>query len=252
MEYKAFSTFTKGINGRTVEGFAAIFGNVDSGGDIVHKGAFKKTIQENRKRFRHLWMHDPYQVPTATIKDIQEVGKGELPKEVIQEFPEATGGLFVVREYLETPRGNEILTAIKAGAVNEMSFGYDVVKFDFGTLEDRSIRNLKEVMLYDTSDVTWGMNAATVASKSHLDTELQKLIKFIETFTGQKAGRVISASNMEKLKQCAMMLNEVMMSAEPSSMEEEAMMKSLTEQVFKRLSNAEIEIEFYQRSLSYV
>lgn len=241
MEYKAFQSFTKGINGRTVEGFAAIFGNVDSGGDIVHKGAFKKTLQENRKRFRHLWMHNPFEVPTATIKDIDEVGKGELPKEVKDEFPEATGGLYVAREYLETPRGDEILTAIKSGALNEMSFGYDVIKFDFGTLEDRPVRNLKELILYDTSDVTWGMNEATVASKS--DTELQMINTWIESLQADtKSGRVLSASNLEKLKNALAVLNDILLSAEPS-MDDESM-KSLTEQIFQRLAIADYQILF--------
>lgn len=241
MEYKAFQSFTKGINGRTVEGFAAIFGNVDSGGDIVHKGAFKKTLQENRKRFRHLWMHNPFEVPTAAIKDISEVGKGDLPKEVKEAYPEATGGLYVAREYLETPKGDEILTAIRAGAINEMSFGYDVVKFDFGTMEDKPVRNLKELILYDTSDVTWGMNAATVASKS--DTELQMINTWIESLQADtKAGRVLSASNLQKLKDALAVLSDILLSAEPSTSDEDV--KSLTEQIFQRLAIADYQILF--------
>ena len=251
MEYKAFSIEAKSIEGRKVTGFASIFGNVDSYGDIVHKGAFKKTIEENRNRFRHLWMHDAWQPPTATIVDIQEVGKNDLPKEVKDKFPDATGGLLVAREYLTDEFSNRIFEGIQKNAITEMSFGYDVVKTEFETSKDgKTIRHLKELKLFDTSDVNWGANDATVASKSYLDTELQKAIKLIEALSGLKAGRVISASNMEKLKQCAMMLNEVMMSAEPS-MDDESM-KSLTEQVFKRLSSAEIEIEFYTRSFNYV
>jgi HK97 family phage prohead protease len=243
MEHKALQTFTKGINGRTVEGFAAIFGNVDSGGDIVHKGAFKKTLQENRKRFRHLWMHNPFEVPTATIKDIAEVGKGDLPNEVKSEYPEATGGLYVAREYLETPRGDEILTAIKAGAINEMSFGFDIVKFDFGTIEDRPVRNLKELMLYDTSDVTWGMNAATVASKTQQDTELQMINTWIQSLQDNvKAGRVLSSANLQKLKDALAVLNDILLSAEPS-MDEESM-KSLTEGILKRLAIAELQLNY--------
>jgi hypothetical protein len=79
----------------------------------------------------------------------------------------------VKRRYLETERGNEILAGLKADppAITEMSFGYDAVKYDFEEIkpgEEDSypvmIRNLREVRLWDTSDVNWGMNEATVAS----------------------------------------------------------------------------------------
>lgn len=173
MEKKAIEIYTKQIDGRVVTGLAAIFGNIDAYGDITHKGAFKKTIQENFDRVRHLWQHDNWSPPIATVKSLREVGKGDLPKEVKEKFPEATGGLEVVREYLDTPRANEVFTALTAEppAIREMSFGYDPIKFDFesgedGPYEGMLIRNLREVRLYDTSDVNWGANEATVASKA--------------------------------------------------------------------------------------
>jgi HK97 family phage prohead protease len=169
METKTLPSFTKEIDGRTVGGLSAILGNIDSGGDRIWKGAFKKTIAENRKRFRHLWQHDYFLPPIAAIKDIQEVGRSELTDEVKQKYPEATGALLVVREYLNTERGTEVLEAIKAGALNEMSFSYDPTKWTPPSEADAELglrRNLRELVLYDTSDVNWGMNEATVASKA--------------------------------------------------------------------------------------
>ena len=117
MEYKAVISEGK-TDGRTVTGLAAVFGNIDGGGDRIHKGAFKKTIAEQASRVKHLWMHDPYQPPTAVIRELSEVGVGGLPEKIRAEHPEATGGLQVVREYLDTPRGNEILEGIKSGAIS--------------------------------------------------------------------------------------------------------------------------------------
>lgn len=170
MEIKSGISTIKSIDGRLVSGFAAVFGNVDAYNDVIHAGAFKKTIQENAKRFRHLWMHDPFNPPTAAIREIREAKRRELPEEVQENYPEATGGLLVTREYLDTPRGNEILEGIKAGAINEMSFAYDPLKFKFETPDDGPykgmlIRHLEEMRLWDTSDVTWGANEATVAAK---------------------------------------------------------------------------------------
>lgn len=242
-----------------------MFGNIDSYQDIVHKGAFVKTITEGFGRIRHLWMHDYYQPPTATIKELKEIGRTDLPGPVKEKFPEAKGGLVVVREYLETPRGNEILTGLKADppAIMEMSFGYDPVKFDFEEIEDGEakgtmVRNLREVRLYDISDVNWGANEATVASKrftpflevykNRLEAgrydALARLAVIMESATlpealmaGLTEGRVLSTGNLEKLNGALAMLEEILLAAEPPVDDE--FTKALTEQVLRRLAIAE-------------
>lgn len=171
MERKTFEVKEQSIEGRTVMGIASVFGNVDDGLDRIWKGAFKKTIAENSKRVRHLWQHDYMQPPTAVITDLREVGKKDLPDWIKEKFPEATGGLLVKRDYLPTPRGDEILAGITSGAIAEMSIGYESVKFDFEEVPlekdvAQQVRNLREIRLFDTSDVNWGMNAATAAAKT--------------------------------------------------------------------------------------
>lgn len=150
------------IEDRTVKGFASVFGNVDDGGDITQPGAFTKTLNEAASRLRFLWQHDTEAPPTAAIKSAREVKRDELPTEVKSKFPQAVGGLLVERAYLDTPRGNEILAGYKAGIPLEMSFGYETIKSDFSTLDNSRVRNLRELKLYEMSDVLWGMNPATV------------------------------------------------------------------------------------------
>lgn len=114
-------------------------------------------------------MHDASSPPVAAIKAIREIQRDDLPQELLDRNPEVTGGLEVEREYLPTPRGDEVLAAIKAGALTQMSFGYDPVKFDFEEikgLDGKStslVRNLRELRLWDTSDVNWGANDLTIA-----------------------------------------------------------------------------------------
>lgn len=166
-EYKAGLSVVPdgGIDGRLVKGLTAIIGNIDSGQDRIFPRAFSKTLKENGHRVKHLWMHEWLDPPTAAIKELKEVRRQDLPEQLQDKYPEAKGGLLVVRKYLETNRGEEILQGLKEGAINEMSFGYDPIKFDFEELKDEGImvRNLREVRLWDTSDVTWGMNALTEA-----------------------------------------------------------------------------------------
>ena len=160
----SFSSIKSESQGRTRAGICAVFGNVDHGGDITHKGAFTKTLSEGRKRFKHLWNHDASQPPIARIVDVYEVEKHELPPEVLEYAPEATGGLYVKREYFSNAFSDHILECIDAGVIDEMSYAYDVVKKDFTEIEGKQIRNLREVVLYDTSDVNYGMNPATVGT----------------------------------------------------------------------------------------
>lgn len=175
-EYKSLPQFIKSIDGRTVTGVFAVHGNVDSGLDRSHPGAFSKTFAEQRSRAKFLWNHDFFAPPIASIKHLREVGRDDLPAEVLALAPEATGGAEVTREYLDTERGNEVLEGIKSGAITEMSYGYDAVKMEFTVQGEGEaavrIRELKEVRLYDVSDVLWGMNPATVGSKAGLPLEL--------------------------------------------------------------------------------
>lgn len=153
---------------RVRTGLASIFGNIDHTGDRMHSGAFTKTITEGRSRVKHLWNHDFGGLPTATIKDVKEIGRDELPKEVFDYAPEATGGLLVTREYHADEFSDMILKRIDSGDITEMSFGFDVKRHEITTegegSDAKSVRELKEVALYDTSDVLWGMNDATLAA----------------------------------------------------------------------------------------
>lgn len=166
-EYKTTPQCIKSISGREVTGVFAVHGNVDSGGDRSYPGSFAKTFSEGLRRIKFLWMHDMYSPPTAVIKSLREVSREELPAAVLAAAPDATGGAEVTREYLMTERGDEILTALVAGAVNEMSYGYDAIKIDFEQMPDgKQVRNLRELKVYDVSDVVFGMNNSTVGSKA--------------------------------------------------------------------------------------
>lgn len=168
IEFKVLPQYVKTIEGRTVTGIFAVHGNLDCYDDRSHPGSFTKTIQERGSRVKFLWSHDMYCPPVAKITNIREVTRDELPESVLAVAPDATGGVEVTREYLDTPRGNEILTAIKAGAIDEMSYMFIPIKWDESLDEATGvrIRNLREVKLLECSDVVFGANPATIASKA--------------------------------------------------------------------------------------
>lgn len=206
MQLKSVTQHIKSISGRTVTGVFAVHGNVDSGNDRSWPGSFAKTFSERAGKIRFLWGHDFSSPPIATITGLRELGRDELPASVLATAPDAMGGAEVTREYLDTPRGNEVLAGLQSGAITEMSYAYDPVKFDFEELpgakyEWEKIRNLREVRLYEVSDVLWGMNPATsAAGKSELAQPLEWMAALLEHL---KAGARHSSSDTDLINQIA-------------------------------------------------
>lgn len=219
------------ITDRTVKGFASVFGNVDDGGDVTHPRAFAKTLAEGAARLRFLWQHDTEAPPTAAIKSAREVKRDDLPAEVKSKYPQATGGLLVEREYLDTPRGNEILAGYKAGISLEMSFGYETIKSDFSTLDNSRVRNLRELKLYEMSDVLWGMNPATVGlakAKQQAGTKGMMLWDLMwQVRAGQdvaallQAGSTLSSDQLNQISGIMGLLAQVLERAEEISCQQE-------------------------------
>ena len=169
-EVKYFPGFLKAIDDEKgiVEHFFAVMGNIDDGGDVLERGAFKKTISEQSGRIRVLDHHNTFSVLDVLGKplEIREVGRDDLPAGMLEAFPDATGAVFARTQFfLDTPEGKGAFLRIKHGGVNEWSFGYDAVDTDTRSVGDgrdkQKVRVLKQVRLYEYSPVLWGMNPAT-------------------------------------------------------------------------------------------
>src|SRR5690242_20738236 len=102
-ELKTGTFHVKKVSDREVTGLFSILGNLDDYADVIWPGAFAKTFQERAGKILHLWQHDFSSPPIAVVKSLREVGRDELPPEVLSAAPEALGGAEVVREYLDTP-----------------------------------------------------------------------------------------------------------------------------------------------------
>lgn len=168
-EYKASILMPSTVSDRTVTGIFSVYGNIDSYSDIAWPGMMAKTLNERGDRILHLWQHNMEEPPIAVIELLREVNRSQLPAETLVRAPEALGGAEVTRRYLDTPRGNEVLTAIRDGSPLEMSFAFNPMVFDFTERSDAPlgvVRNLREIRLLETSDVLFGANSATVARKA--------------------------------------------------------------------------------------
>ncbi len=156
-----------------VEEIVAVMGNVDEGDDVIHNGAFAKTIQERIGKIRVLDQHNTDSIMRIVGKplEMRELGKAELPLELLAEYPEATGGLYAKTQYfMDTPEGKGAFIRARNRAV-EYSIGYDPLDIDYSKVtgkdgKPQTVRNLRTIKLYEYSPVLWGMNPATMTLSS--------------------------------------------------------------------------------------
>ena len=123
----------------TFTAYASTFGNVDHGGDVIEKGAFKATLQNKNRDRPLLWQHDP-RSPIGIEKMIKEDGKG----------------LLGTWQILDTQQGLDAYKLMKAGAVRSMSIGYLPKTWEWQ--EEGEVRVLKEIDLLENSVVSIPMN----------------------------------------------------------------------------------------------
>ena len=173
MEYKSFSKVDLNFEVKVDlksgqwQGYAAVFGNRDSGGDIIMPGAFTKTLAERGPdgtgKIKCLWEHyEPF---------------GRLVSAKEDDF-----GLFIVGQAtMDAPENKGRLAFMADGVVDEMSIGYSVPAgkatyeddddFMFGT------RVIHEIKLYECSPVLFAMNELAAITGVAKSQELGMLLK---------------------------------------------------------------------------
>jgi len=167
------------------EGYASVFGNKDSGGDIMQKGAFAKTIKENLRRIKVLWNHN-WDFPIGKPLKLEEDSKG----------------LYINAKLSETEKGKEIYQLMKDGVLDEMSIGYETIKESYNNT--KKANELNEVKLWEASIVTYGMNELAQAQAKGLDQYLNMINNFD-----------ISTLDQEKIKQAIKVLESLLIDVEP-------------------------------------
>lgn len=130
-----------------IEGFASVYNNVDLGGDVVRKGAFKKTIKERLKKGMIL-LFDSHAVYEGTNAVIGAVTHAE----------ERDEGLWFHAAFSAVSRAQEVRTKVREKILRALSFGYDVIKSSPSTEFGEDVTELTELRLWEISVVPWGMN----------------------------------------------------------------------------------------------
>ncbi len=97
----------------TVEGYASLFGEIDQARDMVMRGAFANTLATRGvHRIPMLFQHDPSE-PVGVWLELREDHRGLY----------ARGRLIP-----EVARARELLSLLRAGAIDGLSIGFRTVK----------------------------------------------------------------------------------------------------------------------------
>lgn len=183
IEYKNIGLNKDSVEGRTITGYAAYFGNRDKVGDIIDPGAFKKTLKERKSRIKVYYNHH---LPLGKPVVVQEDEKG----------------LYTESRITQTARGDEVLEYIKDGVIDQMSIAYETINHE----PDKVGRKLKELRLYEFGPVDFAANEKAVITgvKSFIGSlndnigkedieELKLALKRLEALLGQPSDDTVQA-----------------------------------------------------------
>ncbi len=131
-----------------IKAYVAVFGNVDSYGDVIKEGAFDDFLKsEDAKRMKLCYQHNSREViGVITNKGVDQIG------------------LWIEADILDTTTGLDVQKLIKAGAVDEFSIGYYADKWSYEKREgyDYQLRILEAVTVVEASPVTRAANPKAI------------------------------------------------------------------------------------------
>jgi HK97 family phage prohead protease len=143
----------------SIEGYASLFGEIDQARDMVMPGAFRETLkQRGLRKIPMLFQHDPSE-PVGVWLDLAEDFRGLL----------ARGRLIP-----DVSRARELLSLLKAGAIDGLSIGYRTVR---GQIDPKTrVRRLYQVDLWEISIVTFPLlNGARVSAVKQAAPKVSRL-----------------------------------------------------------------------------
>ena len=146
---------------RLVGGYFSVFGNIDSDGDMLMKGCYAKTIQENgargKNRIMHLLQHTPTR-PLGKPFTLEEDDYGVRFQTIIS----------------DTSYGTDALKLYHDGVFTEHSVGINIIRSEYSNEDKANI--VSEVKMWEGSTVTWGANELAIGGigKSEIDAPIER------------------------------------------------------------------------------
>lgn len=173
-----------------IDGYAAVFNELsdDLGGfyERIERGAFARTIESDD--IRGLWNHNP------------DYPLGRTRSGTLRLQEDETGLQFVIQPP-ETSYARDLLVSMGRGDVDQMSFGFWVVRDRWEQTGGQVVRNLLEVKLFDVSPVTYPAYPQTSAQvRARLESFHSERQAAEEQTDGEAAAQARHANRKRKLE----------------------------------------------------
>lgn len=142
-----------GLEDGQFEAIVSVFGNVDSYGDMVVKGAFEDTLAEWEKR------GDPIPVYYSHRMDDPDYNIG-----TVLEAKETDAGLWVkgqLRLEATTSKAPQVHRMLMDRSLTQFSFAYDIDEAGAVTKDDEDYFELRRLTLYEVGPTPIGANQET-------------------------------------------------------------------------------------------
>ncbi len=180
-------------------GYGAVFGNVDSYGDVIQPGAFADSLAESFKSGQYpamLLQHGGYGM---SADDMTPIG-------IWTGLSEDGHGLKVEGKLADTPRGREAYTLMKMAprpAITGLSIGYVAKEWAQRSKPEEPRRTLKKIDLHEVSLVTFPANRKARISdvKSGVemsDREFEQIMQ--DAGLSRKEARIVMNQGFRSLK----------------------------------------------------
>lgn len=222
--YKSSDLKLKDVDAKSgvVSGYFSAFGMVDSDGDIMMPGAFKRSINdwgvEGKGRIKHLLNHNP----------AQPLGKLTVLKE-------DNYGLYYESKIGTHQLGKDFIKMVESGLIGEHSIGFRTLQEQKSELGNE----LRDVMLFEGSSLTaWGANENTpligmksLKSIETMQEEIRAFDKFIRNSDASEETIDLCLIKVKQLAQAIEMMSSTKVVEEtpeqPKEVDDRVFVKSL-------------------------
>jgi HK97 family phage prohead protease len=163
-------------------GYGAVFGNIDSHGDAIARGAFSETLKG--------WKSQGKLPPMLLQHGLGFTDGDGIPVGKWTAMREDEKGLYAEGKLInmDTERGRTIYGALSEGVLDGLSIGYRAKKFSLRTKPDEPRRTLEALDLFELSIVTFPSNGSARIEAVKSAAQEMKTIREFEDFLRDVGG----------------------------------------------------------------
>lgn len=162
-------------------GAASVYNVIDLHGDVIDPGACAGTLAAKGNERPLLWQHYMDR-PIGVAKFVETGSALQCEGFPVAGVPDAEAGMALV----------------KAGAVSGLSIGFNILDAEY----DGEVRHIKEIDLWEVSLVTFPANPLAQITDAKSAHDALTELRAAEAINELKAGKVLSAKNLQLVESC--------------------------------------------------